>query len=110
MSRAHLTLFAVLLAAAASACVSAIPQATEADLGVARERFGDAVTVADLDGDRSLYVKRCAGCHNLYEPTRKSPNAWPATVADMGARGDIPQGDLKRIERYLVTMSGRAKR
>ena len=98
------------LAAARSACVSAIPRATEEDLNSARARYGDAVTVADLDADRTVYVKRCAGCHNLYEPSRMGPDAWPGTVADMGKRGGIAQDDLARIERYLVTMSGRPKR
>ena len=101
------------LAAALSACVSAIPRATEDDLKSARARYGGAVTVADLDADRTVYAARgslVARVNRSSSRSRMGPDAWPGTVADMGKRGGIAQDDLARIERYLVTMSGRPKR
>lgn len=96
------------LAAGLGACVSAIPVPTPEDARVASARYG-AVTVRQLEEGRTAYVKSCAGCHSLYEPSHLRADEWPAEVAEMGARGEVPRDDLTKIERYLVTMASRPR-
>ena len=92
------------LVAASAACVSALPHPTEADARVAAARF-DGVTLAELDVGRRSYVASCAGCHHLYLPADRPPDAWPPIVAEMSARGSVSSADSRAIERYLVTMA-----
>lgn len=93
-----------LLLATSAACVSALPHPTLDDVRFASARF-EGVTLAELDAGRSAYVASCAGCHHLYLPKDRPPEAWPAIVAEMSARGAIDARRHRQIERYLVTMS-----
>ena len=95
------------LVAGTAACVSRLPHPTETDVRVASAQF-DGVTLEELVAGRRAYVVSCAGCHNLYLPKARSPEAWPAIVAEMSARGTVDTTRARQIERYLVTMSTQA--
>lgn len=100
MSRLGLVLLCAVLGTTA-ACASAIRQPTPADAELAQARY-PGTTLEDLRQGRSLYVAKCAGCHQLYLPTSKKPEAWPAVVADMAPRSAMGPEKARLIERYLV--------
>lgn len=87
-------------------CVSAVPEPTAADAARA-QTLEPSATLADLAQGRKAYVARCAGCHQLYPPAERSPEAWPAIVSGMAARAKVTDTDRDAIKLYLTTMSRR---
>jgi mono/diheme cytochrome c family protein len=89
-------------------CAAALPHATEADRARVTSRFPDA-TLPQLEHGRSLYVERCAGCHQLRDPGSETPLAWPHLVAEM--RDDhgvhLTHDEERGIVLYLVSVSSR---
>ena len=102
-----LSLLALLLAPLIG-CAAALPHATEADASRVNGSFPGA-TVQELEHGRSLYVERCAGCHQLREPASETPLAWPHLVAEM--RDDhgvhLTHDEERGIVLYLVSVSSR---
>ena len=102
-------LFYLALALAPSiGCVAALPHATAADAARVSGRFPGA-TVTELEHGRTLYVERCAGCHQLREPASETPLAWPHLVSEMqddhGVR--LTDDEEHGIVAYLVSVSSR---
>jgi mono/diheme cytochrome c family protein len=89
-------------------CAAALPHATEADAVRVNGNFPGA-TVAQLEHGRTLYVERCAGCHQLREPASETPLAWPKLVAEMrDSHGvHLTSDDERGITAYLVSVSSR---
>jgi mono/diheme cytochrome c family protein len=89
-------------------CAATLPHATEADAARVTGRFPGA-TVSGLEHGRSLYVERCAGCHQLREPASETPLAWPHVVAEMKDDHGVhlTQDEEQGIVLYLVSVSSR---
>jgi cytochrome c5 len=92
----------------AAACASALPSPSASDTAIARERRPSA-TLAELEQGRSLYVRRCAGCHTLKDPRAVKAELWPNKIADMQRDHDVQlaAGEPDLIANYLYTMSRR---
>ena len=102
-----LDLFALVLAPLIG-CAAALPHATQADAARVNGSFPEA-TVPRLEHGRSLYVERCAGCHQLREPASEAPLAWPHLVAEMKDDHGVhlTQDEERGIVAYLVSVSSR---
>lgn len=89
-------------------CAAALPHANQADAARVREQF-PSTNVAQLEHGRSLYVERCAGCHQLREPASETPAAWPGRVTDMREAHGVHLSDdeQRTIVAYLVSISSR---
>jgi mono/diheme cytochrome c family protein len=89
-------------------CAAALPHATEADAARVSSTYPNT-NVSGLEHGRSLYVERCAGCHQLREPASEAPLAWPGLVAEM--RNDhgvhLTSDEERGIVAYLVSVSSR---
>jgi mono/diheme cytochrome c family protein len=89
-------------------CVATLPHPTDADALRVSNTF-PGTTQPRLEHGRSLYVERCAGCHELREPASEAPLAWPRLVAEM--RDDhgvhLTRDEEQGIVSYLVSVSSR---
>ncbi|MCC7107992.1 MAG: cytochrome c [Deltaproteobacteria bacterium] len=74
------------------------------DAAFAAERW-PGTTLDDLAQGRSLYVKRCAGCHALYRPERYPPERWAPHIDEMAERAALKAGERETLLRFLLTMS-----
>jgi mono/diheme cytochrome c family protein len=92
-----------------AACAPGLPRPSGADTVFAHERRPSA-TLADLEHGRSLYVRRCAGCHTLKDPGAVKADLWPVKIADMQREHDVQlgAGEPDLIANYLYAMSRRA--
>lgn len=91
-----------------AACAGAVPELTADDASWATLRWPDASPATLADG-RRLYLRRCAGCHQLYPPADFAPEAWPAVLARMAAPAHLRPDEAAKIERYLVTAARPAR-
>jgi len=97
--------FAVLAGAVfLAACATLAPHPTVEDVARAPTR-SPAVTLADLERGRSLYLGRCSSCHHAFEPASKSVDSWPAYIDKMKQRAKLSDGDAALVLDYLVTMA-----
>lgn len=62
-------------------------------------------TQDDLERGRSLYVKRCAGCHGLHRPERFPQSSWAPHLDEMAERAGLKDGERELLLRYLITAS-----
>ena len=102
---------AVLLLGAAgilAGCAAAVPHPDVADERRAAGRW-PGTTIDDLERGRSLFVDRCAGCHDLPRPDQKSADEWPGLVADMADGARLSRADRDLVARYLSTESDRMR-
>jgi hypothetical protein len=107
-STCRLRLLAAAVAAAlAVACgASAIPQPSEADARWASTRW-PGTTQKELADGRALYVRKCGGCHTLWEPQVVVDRGWPANFLEMARRAKLSAGDRERVRRYLSAVGRR---
>ncbi|RME56442.1 MAG: cytochrome c, partial [Deltaproteobacteria bacterium] len=77
---------------------------TDEDVRWARQRWPE-ITREELERGRALYVRKCAGCHNLHRPDEYPPEAWPDLVAKMQDEAEIGAVEVERIGKYLSTAS-----
>jgi mono/diheme cytochrome c family protein len=89
-----------------SACASLAPRPTEVDVARAPTR-SPAVTLADLQRGRTLYLGRCASCHQPFDPASRSADSWPGYVDKMMQRAHLSGNDAALVVDYLVTMAHR---
>jgi hypothetical protein len=90
-----------------AACgASAIPQPTESDARWAATRW-PGITQAELAEGRALYVRKCGGCHTLWEPSVVVGGDWPATFMEMSGRAKLTSSDRERVRRYLSAVGRR---
>jgi len=89
-------------------CAAALPHATDADAARVNQSFPGA-SVPRLEQGRTLYVERCAGCHQLREPASEAPLAWPRLVAEMRDEHGVhlTRDEEQGIVAYLVSVSSR---
>jgi hypothetical protein len=89
---------------ATAACAAALRHATPEDaLRLAPAWPG--TTVEDLERGRSLYVRRCSGCHNLILPRAFPPGKWPGHVEDMAQKARLGPGERDDVVRFLVAVA-----
>lgn len=75
---------------------------------MARVRW-PTTTLARLEQGRSLYVRRCAGCHMLKDPSAVAADVWPAKIAKMEREHEVrlAHDEAELIAGYLYAMSRR---
>lgn len=96
----------VALALALVACASSplAPVVTAQHLQRARAERPET-SLAELDAGRTLYTRRCAGCHTLVDPRTITAGQWPAEVTEMRERAKLDDEQVETLVRYLVAVS-----
>ena len=88
------------------ACTSAVPRPVAGDAALAAARW-PAVQLTDLEDGRTLYLRKCGGCHRLYPPNKFSPERWQASMVEMSEKAGIGSEDRLKLEAYLWSVSSR---
>lgn len=83
-------------------CATALPIPTRIHAEWAVKRWPNTDTVA-LQHGRTLYIRKCSGCHNLYTPTAFTEQEWAKEVAEMQKKAKINDEERETILRYLIT-------
>ena len=83
-------------------CASVLPQPTTADGQWASQQWADTST-DDLAEGRAMYVRKCSGCHTLYDPKQYDAVTWTKTVDDMAPQAGIDADQANLILKYLLT-------
>ena len=92
------------LAILSSGCAGQLPRIT-ADLARKASRWWPGITQEQLALGRSLYVRRCSGCHALILPSKHPPQRWEAEVGKMAAAAKLDSSETRTIARYLIAAS-----
>lgn len=100
---ARVSLAATLLCLAV-ACTAALRHATPQDVVLLAPRW-PGTTLEDLQRGRSLYVRRCAGCHMLVLPGSHAPEDWPGLVDAMASKGPLGPEERDDVVRFLVAVA-----
>jgi hypothetical protein len=97
---------AALVAAALTAggCAAALRQATPED-AVRLALQWPGTTLEDLQRGRSLYVRRCSGCHYVYLPRAFPPERWPGLVDEMAVKARLGPGERDDVVRFLAAVA-----
>lgn len=94
------TLSVLLVAGVIAACTAAMPVVTEADVERARAESPE-VTMASLERGRTLYLARCASCHEAYHPATRTVVEWDEALVEMSDRARLKLGDRALVRDYL---------
>ena len=92
------------LATVAGAGASLIPEATPSLAERAARRWPDA-NLEQLELGRTLYIKRCSGCHNLHLPSEKAPDEWAGALDEMAMKARLDEYQKTAVLRYLAAAS-----
>ena len=65
----------------------------------------DSATEARYRSGRSLYVRKCALCHDLFEPNEFGAHEWPAYVKRYGPRAGLNTDQRADVVAYLQAAS-----
>jgi hypothetical protein len=87
-----------------SACAAALRHPLPQDAALLAPRW-PGTTLADLERGRSLYVRRCSGCHQLFLPGGHPPGAWPRIVDDMATKARLDPRERDDVVRFLVALA-----
>lgn len=60
------------------------------------------VPLENLTKGRETFVKKCASCHHLYNPTKFSEQKWSVILKKMQKKAKISDAQTKLIYDYLV--------
>ena len=90
------------------ACSPAVVHPNARDASWASEKW-PGTTVAELEQGRTVFVTRCAGCHNLPLPDSKSSEEWATVVGDMATGARLSAADQDLVLRYLSATSERLR-
>ncbi len=88
----------------AAGCAAALRQATPEDAFRLAPRW-PGTTVQDLERGRSLYVRRCSGCHTLILPGAHPAEEWPGLVDGMADKARLRPGERDDVVRFLVAVA-----
>ena len=86
------------------ACAAALRQPSPRDVALLAPKWPQT-TIKDLERGRSLYVRRCSGCHTLVLPKAYSPAEWPSFVDAMADKARLRPGEREDIVRFLVAVA-----
>jgi len=91
-------------------CASYLVQPTPEDVQWAMAQ-GHETTLQELQQGRTLYVQKCAGCHNLHRPDEYAPEEWDVQLDEMTQEEDVVLSPEQRelIGRYLMVASARVR-
>ena len=89
---------------AAGGCAAALRQATPEDAVRLAPRW-PGTTLGDLQRGRSLYVRRCSGCHNVFLPRAFPSEKWPGLVDEMAVKARLGPGERDDMVRFLVAVA-----
>jgi mono/diheme cytochrome c family protein len=103
-ARSAIVLLAVAALTGTVACAAALRQPTELDVRSATPHW-PGTTLKDLQRGRSLYVRRCSGCHTLYLPSAYDAEVWPSLVESMSGKAALSREQQKDITRFVVTLA-----
>lgn len=84
------------------ACTNPLPIPMRVHAEWAAQRWPNTDTTA-LHHGRTLYIRKCSGCHNLYTPLSYSEQEWRKEIAAMQKKAKITDEECETIFRYLVT-------
>jgi mono/diheme cytochrome c family protein len=62
---------------------------------------GGGLTAKDLSAARSLYVAKCAKCHQFYEPKGYSDAEWRTWMEKMNRKSRLKPDQATLLNRYL---------
>jgi Dihaem cytochrome c len=102
------TLLLPVLIAIAVGCATAVVQPTRED-AIWASGLWPETTLEDLQRGRTLYVRKCAGCHNLHRPDEYSADRWRALVAEMRKEAKVSGEEEALIVKYLSAASTRLR-
>lgn len=88
----------------AGGCAAALRQATPEDAVRLAPRW-PGTTLEDLQRGRTLYVRRCSGCHNVVLPRAFPPERWPTLVDEMAEKARLGPGERDDVVRFLVAVA-----
>jgi hypothetical protein len=91
------------LTAVLPACAAALPYPQPTDVGVAQVGW-PGTTQTDLERGRTVYLRRCGGCHLLHRPSEVTAAKWPGVVGKMAPRAKLSPADGADVLRYLVVL------
>ena len=89
-------------------CAAALAHPGAEDARWAASRW-PGIELRDLEGGRTLYADRCAGCHNLHQPAELAPEKWQTAVSEMAGRARLGAKEQDLVVRYLAAASARAR-
>jgi mono/diheme cytochrome c family protein len=87
-----------------AACAAALRHPLPQDAVLLAPRW-PGTTLADLERGRSLYVRRCSGCHTLLLPGAHPPEEWPRLVDDMTTKARLGPRERDDVVRFLVALA-----
>lgn len=102
------TRLVLLTALGVAACATAVVHPSARDASWASEKW-PGTTVDDLEHGRTVFVSRCAGCHNLPRPDAKTADEWASVVGEMAAGARLSAADQDLVLRYLSATSERLR-
>jgi hypothetical protein len=85
-------------------CAAALRQPVPGDLASAAQSW-PGTTLEDLQRGRTLYVRRCSGCHTLYLPSAYRAGSWPALVESMSEKARLTPAQERDVTRFVVTLA-----
>jgi hypothetical protein len=94
---------ALLLVATLAGCAG-LRQPTGGDVARVQAVWPDA-TLEELTLGRTTYVRRCAGCHQLFLPETRSAERWARSLDEMGEKAKLTPEERRVIERFLVALA-----
>ena len=100
--RRLIAVLAATLLLVAGCATLAMPTQTDATWATSQ---WPGTTEADLLRGRTLYVKRCAGCHALKRPERFPTSTWEEHLDEMAKRSALAADERELVLHFLVTMS-----
>ena len=89
----------VFIATGLISCASALYIPTQNDATAQK------TTLEKLQQGRTLYINKCAGCHNLYLPSSYTNKAWTPILERMQQPARITDSEKELIGAYLETNS-----
>jgi len=94
----------IALAFLLAGCAAAAPFPLPMDVGAAQAQW-PGTTHGDLERGRTVYVRRCGGCHLLHGPDEIAAEKWPGVVGKMAPRAKLSPAEGTDLVRYLVVLS-----
>lgn len=106
--RRSLSLIVPILLPIALGCATAIVQPTREDVSWASARWPET-TLEELQQGRTIYVRKCAGCHHLHRPDEYPADRWRSLVDEMRKEAKVSAEEEELIVKYLSAASTRLR-
>ena len=87
-----------------TACTGALRHPTAMDVVLLTPRW-PGTTVEQLERGRSLYIRRCSGCHSLPLPQDYPQESWPRLVDKMAHKARLSPAEREDMVRFVVAVA-----